>query len=130
MDRADTPVDKLRNLIRSHLEAFQRDRNMAIVYQAETRQKHRIVEEQIKTMSKMYYELIAEIIELGQRDGSMRKELYVALVKRLILGTVDEVINTWIHSNGTYDLASMTNPLMDLFIRGIGNPGPSKSRCA
>jgi TetR/AcrR family fatty acid metabolism transcriptional regulator len=93
---------------------------MAIVYQAETRQKKRIVEEQIKVMAKMYYDLIAEIIELGQQDGSIRKELYVGLVKRSILGSVDEVINTWLHSNSTYDLVSMTEPLVDLFIRGIG----------
>jgi TetR/AcrR family fatty acid metabolism transcriptional regulator len=93
---------------------------MAIVYQAETRHKNRVVEEQIKVMSKLYYDLIAEIIEQGQQDGSIRKELYVGLVKRLMLGSVDEVINTWLHSNSTYDLVSMTEPLVDLFIRGVG----------
>jgi TetR/AcrR family fatty acid metabolism transcriptional regulator len=120
VDKADTPIDKLRNLVRRHLEEFQQDRNMAVVYQAETRRKNRIVENQIKVMSQMYYDLIAEIIEQGQQDGTIRRELHVGLVKRYILGSVDEVINTWLHSNGTYDLPSMTDPLMDLFIRGIG----------
>lgn len=120
MVKADKPIDKLRNLIHRHLSEFQRDRNLAIVYLAETRRINRVVEDQIRIMSKMYYDLVAEIIEQGQQDGSVRRELYLGLVKRFILGSVDEAVNTWLHSDGEYDLASMTDPLMDLFIRGIG----------
>ena len=46
----------------------------------------------------------------------------MGLVMRLINGAVDEVINAWIHSGGTYDLVSMADPLVDLFLRGIGDP--------
>ena len=126
VDKADTPVEKLHKLINRHLKEFQRDPNMAIVYQVETRQKNRIVEEQIKVMSKMYYDLIAEIIEQGQQDGTIRKELYVGLVKRYILGSVDEVINTWLRSDGKYDLVSMTDPLVDLITHGIGSGSAKK----
>jgi len=52
----------------------------------------------------------------------MRKDLYMGLVKRFIIGAIDEVINTWLHSGGSYDLVSMADPLVDLFIRGVGNP--------
>jgi TetR/AcrR family fatty acid metabolism transcriptional regulator len=45
-----------------------------------------------------------------------------AWFKRLIIGAVDEVINTWLHSGGDYDLVSMADPLVELIIRGIGNP--------
>ena len=41
---------------------------------------------------------------------------------RKIIGAIDEVINTWLHSGGSYDLVSMADPLVDLFIRGVGNP--------
>ncbi len=124
VDKADKPVDKLRNLIHCHLTEFQRDPNMAVVYLAETRRKNRVVEDQIRIMSKMYYDLVAEIVELGQQDGSIRRELYLGLVKRFILGSVDEAVNTWLHTDGQYDLSSMTDPLVDLFMRGIGNaPG-------
>lgn len=129
VDSADIPVDKLRNLIHRHLSEFQRDRNMAIVYLSETRRKNRVVETQIRIMSKMYFDLVAEIIEQGQQDGTIRRELYLGLVKRFILGSVDEAVNTWLHSEGQYDLASMTDPLVDLFIRGIGNTAyPDKQK--
>jgi len=120
VDEADNAVDKMRNLIRRHLEEFQRDRDMAIVYQTETHKIQRQAEAQIREMSKMYTDIIAEIIEFGQREGSIRKDLYLGLVKRFIIGGIDEVINTWLHSDSRYDLVSMTDPLLDLFIRGIG----------
>jgi TetR/AcrR family fatty acid metabolism transcriptional regulator len=113
--------EKLRNLIRKHLEEFQNDKNMAVVYQTETHQINRLAEDQIKEMSKMYLDLISGIIDQGQEEGSMRKDLYMGLVKRFIIGSIDEVINTWLHSKGKYDLVSMADPLVDLLIRGVGN---------
>ena len=93
---------------------------MAIVYQAETHQNYRHADENIKEMSKLYREIISEVVELGQEEGTIRKDLYMGLVKRFINGAVDEVINSWIHSGGQYDLVSMADPLVDLFIQGIG----------
>ncbi|MBW1693549.1 MAG: TetR/AcrR family transcriptional regulator [Deltaproteobacteria bacterium] len=123
VDKADNTIDKLRNLIRRHLEEFQCDRNMAVVYQAETHQSSRLVEKQIKEMSKMYFDIVSEIVEQGQEEGVIKKDLYLSLVKRFILGAVDEVINTWLHSSSKYDLASMADPLVELFLNGIGNIG-------
>ena len=123
--KTENSIEKLRNLIHRHLDEFQRDKNMAIVYQAETHQNRRSAEPQIREMSKMYLDIVSEIVEQGQTDGSMRKDLYLSLVKRFILGAVDETINNWLHTGGKYDLASMADPLIDLFIRGIGNNGLS-----
>ena len=124
--RADSSLDKLRYLIRRHLQEFQRNREMAVVYQVETHQNSRLAEPQIREMSKMYRDLISEIVEQGQQEGTIRRDLYVGLVKRFIIGAVDEVINTWLHSNGEYDLVSMADPLVELFIKGIGHSAPPK----
>ena len=48
VNQADGAVDKLRNLIRRHLQEFQNDRSMAVVYQSETHQMSRPVEAQIR----------------------------------------------------------------------------------
>ena len=116
-----TALEKLRNLVRVHLAEFQREPDMAVVYQVETHQSSRLVEAQIRDMAKMYLDIIAEIVEQGQSEGSIRKDLYLGLVKRFILGAVEEVISTWLHSGRSYDLASMADPLVDLFINGIGS---------
>lgn len=127
VNQSDNSLDKLRNLVRRHLMEFQRDRNMAVVYQVETHQNSRLAEAQIREMSQMYQDLVSEIVEAGQQEGSIRKDLYVGLVKRFILGAVDEVINTWLHSDKSYDLVSMADPLVDLFVRGIGASGGKKA---
>ncbi len=116
-----TAEEKLRCLIRVHLEEFQKDRDMAIVYQAETHQNRWLGDEYLKNMSKTYRDIISEVVELGQEEGTIRRNLFMGLVKRLINGAVDEVINAWIHSGGKYDLVTMADPLVDLFINGIGN---------
>jgi len=123
VDKGDNTIGKLNNLIHRHLEEFQNDRNMAVVYQAETHQSIRLFAEQIKEMSKMYLDIVLEIVEQGQEEGVIRKDLYLGLVKRFILGAVDEVINTWLHSGGKYDLVSMADPLVELFMEGIGTKG-------
>jgi TetR/AcrR family fatty acid metabolism transcriptional regulator len=119
VDAAENSTDKLRNLVRCHLAEFQRDKDGAVVYQVETHQNSRLAEAQIREMSKMYRDLISEIIEQGQQEGAIRKDLYVGLVKRFIIGAVDEVINTWLHTEEDYDLVSMADPLVELFVKGI-----------
>ncbi len=119
VDAAETSADKLRNLVHRHLAEFQRDKDGAVVYQVETHQNSRLAEAQIREMSKLYRDLISEIIEQGQQEGAIRRDLYVGLVKRYIIGAVDEVINTWLHTEEEYDLVSMADPLVELFIKGI-----------
>ena len=126
VDKKDNAIEKLRCLIRVHFEEFQRDRKMAEVYRMETRQSHRIMENQIKEMTKMYLDLIAAIVEQGQEEGTMRQDLFMALVKRFLLGAVEEVINVWVISGGKYDLVSQADPLVDLFLKGIGSQNISE----
>ncbi|WP_231714601.1 TetR/AcrR family transcriptional regulator [Desulfonema ishimotonii] len=122
VDKADNARDKFRNLVYRHLEEFQRDRDMALVYQAVTLQKNELIQENIREMSKMYLDIVSEIIERGQEEGTLRRDLYLGLVKHFILGAVESTITNWLRSKRDYDLVSMADPLIDLFIRGIGNP--------
>ena len=120
VNEADTAQEKLTNLVRIHLAEFQKDKDMAIVYQAETHQRRNLAQEVIKEMSKMYREIISDVVEIGQEQGHIRRNLYMGLVMRYITGAMDGVINAWIHADFSYDLVSMADPLVDLFINGIG----------
>lgn len=123
VDKADNAEDKLRNLVKSHLKEFQDNMEMAIVFQAETRQIQQsdAIKDQIREISRRYRELVGEILEDGQNEGCMRKDLYIGLVKTYITGAIEEVINSWVLASGKYDLVSMADPLVDLYLKGIGN---------
>lgn len=122
VDENNTAEQKLRNLIRTHLGEFQNNIDMAIVFQAETRQVRQsdAIRVNVLEIARKYREVIGMIIEDGQQEGVMRKDLYLGLVKTYITGAIDEVINSWVLADGKYDLVSMADPLVDLYIKGIG----------
>ncbi|MBT8339952.1 MAG: TetR/AcrR family transcriptional regulator [Desulfatitalea sp.] len=115
-----TAVEKLHHLIHAHLDLFQNDPFGAVVFQSETHLQWRLVHEPISRISKTYRDIVSQVVDLGQKQGAIRNNLYVGLVKRLIFGAVDEVIDTWINTGMDHDLVSMAEPLVDLFIKGIG----------
>jgi TetR/AcrR family fatty acid metabolism transcriptional regulator len=121
VETAQRAEDKLRNLIRRHLGEFQQDPNMAVVFQREALQSRYIDEGYIKDITKMYLDIIEEILIQGQKEGSIRKDFQTGLAKRFILGAVNEVINTWVVTGIKYDLVTMADPLVDLYFKGIGN---------
>ena len=118
VDKGKNAEEKLRMLIRCHLEEFQNDKNMAVIFQSEARYL-RDIQSQIKDISKMYLDLLSDIIEQGQIEGAMRQDLFVGLVKRFILGAVEGVISTWVSAESRYDLVSMADPLVDLYLTGV-----------
>ena len=120
VNQAESSLDKLRNLNSTTSCRVSTGQGYGHGVPGGNPSDHRLAEDQIREMSQMYQDLVSEIVEAGQQEGSIRKDLYVGLVKRFILGGVDEVINTWLHSEREYDLVSMADPLVELFVRGIG----------
>ncbi|MBS3754240.1 MAG: TetR/AcrR family transcriptional regulator [Desulfobacterales bacterium] len=120
VDQAENAEAKLKSLIALHLGEFQRDRNMAVVFQRETLLARYMDEESIREITRTYMDLLEEILRQGQAEGSIRQQLPIGLAKRFILGAVNEVINTWIVTGEDKDLAAMAAPLVDLYFKGIG----------
>jgi TetR/AcrR family fatty acid metabolism transcriptional regulator len=117
---ADNALNKLEKLIQRHLYEFEQDRDMAVVYQTETRIRRKVSDAKIKEMSDMYFGLVSEIITQGQQEGVIRPHLNIPLVKQVIIGSIDEVITSWLYSSRKYSLTSMASPLVELFVQGIG----------
>ncbi len=113
-----TAEEKLRNLIRCHLQKFQSDWNMAVVFMSELRYL-RDIKSQIKDISKIYLDILSKIIEQGQIEGSIRKDIFESLLKRLILGAVEGVISAWVSAHGRYDMVSLADPLVNLYLTGV-----------
>lgn len=114
---------RLKCLIEMHLAEFQAYPDLAAVFQVELRQSSRFMREYKKGELKQYLDLIGEIVEQGQKEGAIRKDLPLGLVKRLIFGTLDEVVSTWVLAGRHYSLETLAQPIVDLFLRGIGEPG-------
>jgi TetR/AcrR family fatty acid metabolism transcriptional regulator len=116
--------ERFAKLIRMHLEEFQNNPDLAAVFQVELRQSSRFMREHDKAQLKGYLDLIGEIIEHGQQEGIFRRDIPLGLIKRFIFGALDEVVSTWVLAGRHYPLEPLTEPLVELFLRGI-QPAPS-----
>ncbi len=70
-----------------------------------------------------YFALLSEVIEEGQRDGSLRQDLPRKVATKAFFGALDEMVTSWIIGGKGYDLSQLAAPVVDLFLRGAVAPG-------
>src|SRR5712692_6063684 len=122
----DDPVEKLRRIVRAHLEGLGRDRNLAVVFQVELRSSTKFMEQFSATKVTEYLELIREVIEEGQRLGVFRSGLNTKIVAKVLFGALDEMATNWVLSRKRYNLVSTAEPVLDVFLNGIARAQSSK----
>jgi TetR/AcrR family fatty acid metabolism transcriptional regulator len=119
IERLDDPVDKLRVMVRLHLETLGRDRDLAQVLQIETRHSRQFMS--LFTRGKLgeYLSLLRGIIEEGQDLGSFRRDISAGLATNLVFGAVDELVNSWLLADEPGDLVRHHAPLCRLLTEGL-----------
>jgi TetR/AcrR family fatty acid metabolism transcriptional regulator len=122
---SDAPA-RLRAVAARHLGLLGRNRDLAVVFQVELRQSTKFMERFTASWLQDYFALIAEIIEQGQREGTLRADLPVKMATKAFFGVLDEMVTSWILSRKQYDLVALAGPVVDLFLRGAGGPRPAR----
>lgn len=119
MTRLEDPVDKLRVMIRLHLESMGRDRALAHVLQIETRHSRKFM--QLLSRGKLgeYLSLLNDIVKEGQDLGKFRLDVNTGLATNLIFGAVDELVNRWLLADEPGDLVQYLEPLLAMLCQGI-----------
>jgi TetR/AcrR family fatty acid metabolism transcriptional regulator len=120
LSQIDSPVDQLYKLIQLHFEHLERDRQLAIVTQIELRQSNREVRKGIGEILKRYLDVIDRIVKKGIEAGVFRSDLDVRITRKMIFGTIDETVTSWIMKDHKYSLVSQVDEIHRLFICGMG----------
>jgi TetR/AcrR family fatty acid metabolism transcriptional regulator len=115
----DDPVDKLRVMLRLHLETLGRDRELAHVLQVETRHSRRFMSLFTRGRLGEYLSILRGIIEEGQELGSFRRDINPSLATTLVFGAADEVVTSWLLAEAPSDLTRHINPLANLLCEGL-----------
>lgn len=113
------PIEKLRRIVRTHLERLGRDRDLAVVFQIELRSSTKFMEQFSATGVAEYLDLIRGVIEEGQRLGAFRSEINTKIAAKVLFGALDEMATNWVLSRKRYSLASTAGPVLDVFLNGI-----------
>lgn len=118
--QVDSAVDQLHKLIRLHFEHLEKDHKLAIVTQIELRQSNPEVRRGIGEILKRYLDVIDGIVEKGMREGLFRPDLDVRTTRKMIFGTLDETVTSWIMNGHKYRLIDQIDALHRLFVYGMG----------
>lgn len=119
LDTIDRSDDKLRELIRMHFAFLTNDRDMAVVTQIELRQSDHASRVEIGKIVKSYLNIMDDIISEGIQKGEFRPGMDVRLARKMIFGTLDEMVTSWVMKDMKYDLNALADSIFELFIRGI-----------
>jgi TetR/AcrR family fatty acid metabolism transcriptional regulator len=128
---AGSPVDKLRRLLELQLALVESDPRLAEVLTVELRQSAKFLREYRQTKFGEFLKLVAQPIEEGQRDGSLRADLDPPVVARALFGALDELALAWLlgpsptsgdraaRRRRQFDPTRVAGQLAELFLEGL-----------
>ena len=116
VSRAD---ERIRLVIRHHLESLGRDRALAVVYQVELRHSLKFMSLFSHEEVAQYLDILRRVVEQGQADGVFRRTLHPQLVAKAIFGILDEMVTSWMLSEKEYALEEQAEQIADLILTGL-----------
>jgi TetR/AcrR family fatty acid metabolism transcriptional regulator len=120
--------DRLLAIAERHLAVLGENRDLAAVFQVELRQSTRFMERFTASWLRDYFELLDEVFEQGQRDGTLRPEVNRKVAAKMLFGALDETVTSWLLSEKKYRLEDLAAPVVDLFLRGAAAPHEAPGR--
>ncbi len=117
---AKTTEERLLHVAEHHLRLLGGNRDLAVVFQVELRQSTKFMERFTASWLQDYFAVVSEVVEQGQKDGSLRSDIPRKFVVKAFFGALDEMVTSWILSRRDYDLVKLAPPVVDLLLRGAG----------
>ena len=106
-------------LIETNFENLEKDRKLALVTQIELRQSNPEVRKGINNILKRYLDIIDNVILNGKKTGVFHEDLDVRIARRMVFGTLDETVTSWIMNGFKYSLLDQIDEIHRLFIHGM-----------
>lgn len=112
---------RIRRLIRLHMRLALEAPELAEFITVELRQSQKFVKEYRNPKFQAYLRILRDLVEEGQRDGSLRPDLDPRTVVRAIFGALDELLLTLtlVARRKEVDLMRAADDLSDLFLTGM-----------
>lgn len=115
------PRMMLYELVRTHLEFFGDDYYLAKVIQIESRQTNQNIREARLPGVRRYFQLIESIVKKGQEQGIFRNDISERTARKIIFGSLDEVVTCWVLSKKKYMLITRFEEVYKLLLQAICN---------
>jgi len=125
LSKEDNAAKKIERFAVTHLKLIESNKNVAEIIQVELRQSTKFMKEYKNERFMEYLNLIAEIIEEGQKSGVFNKAIIPDIAKRAFFGALDEMSRFWVlSSRKKYDIETAAEQISGYFLNGYMNNTP------
>ena len=111
--------EQLRILVDNHFSHLASDRELAVVTQIELRQSDPSIRKGISESLKDYLREIERVVENGKSQGSFASWIDAKTARKMIFGTMDEVVTCWVLSQKKNSLTALVGPVLKLLSSGL-----------
>lgn len=123
--------NKIRKFIWYYLYFFKMNPEYGRILMLETRVSKSFVKTKMYDSFKKSTRRILEIIEEGQREGIIRKDVNIYIIRQLILGILEHMVTRWLLKGEKYDLVEHYSEVSELVTQGISDSkGLRKSKAS
>ncbi|MBI4209310.1 MAG: TetR/AcrR family transcriptional regulator [Deltaproteobacteria bacterium] len=120
LSKEKNAVEKLRRLIDFHLDLVKRHPELGQIIQIELRRSSKFMRDYRQGKFIDYLNMIAEVVQEGQREGVFRSDFTPGFLKRVIFGMLDTIALHWILAKRKkHPLEYYTKQVTDLVLGGL-----------
>ena len=114
--------NKIRKFVWYYLYHLQENPNYARALMLEMRVNRNFAKTKTFEAYRPLTHKILEIIEEGQEEGVIRKDVNIYTIRHLILGILEHIVTRWLLKGEKNDLLVQYNEAVELLVQGIGEP--------
>jgi TetR/AcrR family transcriptional regulator, fatty acid metabolism regulator protein len=120
---APSPMEeRLARFVRTQFAMVEADPALATVLLLETRQSPRFYGGGVRDALKEYAQAIDRLVASGVERGEVRPDVDIPLVRRMLIGALEEIELEWLLGEQGRPLAPIAERFAELFCRGIAIP--------
>ena len=118
VNREKTPQEKLMRLLNLGLELMQNNPDSARIFLSQLRQSTKMITTVVKRSSRVYKDIIEEILTEGVRSGLCR-DVNVPAAASMLFGAYQSTVLDWVAHECSYTLTDLTDELSEFVLHGI-----------
>ena len=113
--------NRIRFVIRRHLETFTADPGLCRVIIREARPDVALYDEAIVEQNRRYTGLTLHVLEEGVASGELRGDILPSVIRDLIYGGIEHAVWRFVFADGQLELGPLADQLSDAVLGGILN---------
>ena len=119
LDTVRGTENRLRFVIRHHLDTFARELGLCRLIVSEARPDVALYDEAILDLNRRYTGLALRVLEEGVRDGSLRSDLVPSVTRDLLYGGIEHAVWRSVFTGAPLDAPGLADQLSDALLGGI-----------